>query len=79
MSKVKVEVNYAGVGELLKSKELESYMKETASSIASGLGSGYGYSTKKLGTRVVASVTAFTDEAARENAQNNTLLRAVSK
>lgn len=78
MSNVRIELNYAGVGQLLKSGEVESFIKNIADSKASALGAGYASDSYKAGTRVVASVYTDSIEAAKENMKNNTLLKAVS-
>lgn len=78
MSKVTVEVNYAGVGELLRSAAVASVVKKQADRIAGRCGTGYKTDQKVLNTRVVASTYTGTDAAARDNSKNNTLLKAVS-
>ena len=78
MSKTRIEINYAGVGQLLRSDETKSFIQQIASSKASALGSGYSSDTYQAGTRVIASVYTDTPEAARENMKNNTLLKVVS-
>lgn len=78
MSKVKVELNYAGVGELLRSEEIAGAVKEVAEQVAARAGDGYATDTYQAGTRVIASVYTETEEAMRDNLENNTLLKAVS-
>lgn len=78
MSKVKIEINYAGVGELLKSQEMADCVSGIAQQKASACGDGYGTDVYRAGTRVIASVFTETGEAKRDNYDNNTLLRAVS-
>lgn len=79
MSKVRIELNYANVGKLLKSQELADFLKKEADSRASALGSGYEADIYVAGTRVVSSIYTATPEAVRDNLQHNTLLKAVSK
>lgn len=69
----KVEVNYKGVSELLHSKEMEHVLLAEAQTIATKAGEGY--VGKQMPTRVIA-VEPFTDEAERDNYENNTLLKA---
>lgn len=76
--KVKVEINYAGVGEILKSSGMEEFLLNEAKTRASSLGSGYGTSTYHAGTRVIASISTLSQKAAKENLEKNTLLKAVS-
>ena len=78
MSKVRIEVNYAGVGALLHSEEVAALVGKEASTRASSLGNGYSSDVYQAGTRVIASVFTETPEAARDNMRNNSLLRAVS-
>lgn len=72
---MKVELNRSGVKELLNSPELEKGLEEIASGIKFKCGKGYAYDTKRMGTRVIASVYTSTDEAKKDNEQNNTILK----
>ena len=78
MSKIRVELNYAGVGELLKSQEIADTVKEVAEQVADRAGDGYATDVYQAGTRVIASVYTETEEAMKDNLENNTLLKAVS-
>lgn len=78
LSKTRIEINYAGVGQLLRSEETQQFLQTLASERASALGAGYDSDTYKAGTRVIASVYTDTPEAARDNLKNNTLLKVVS-
>ena len=73
----KVELNSAGVVELLKSAEMAAICKGYADGIAMRAGTGYTVSTYTGRTRVNASVRCATDEAWRDNLENNTLIKAV--
>ena len=74
---MKIELNSAGVRELLRSPEMESGLAELAAEIAAKAGSGYESDTKMMGTRVIASASAATEAAMKDNLANNTLLRAL--
>lgn len=76
MSKVRFELNKAGVRELLRSQEMMTVCKEYADRIRSRAGAGYEVSTYVGTNRVNASVYADTYEARRDNYENNTLLKA---
>ena len=76
-AKFRIELNSEGVKELLRSPEMAAICKEHARTIANRAGSGYGVSTYTGVTRVNASVITETMEAVRDNAKNNTLLKAV--
>ena len=78
MSKVKIELNYAGVGELLHSKKIEGEVKRIANQVSASAGDGYATDVYQAGTRVIASVYTETTEAMKDNQENNTLLKAVS-
>ena len=73
----KFELNRQGVSKLLKSTELQRVLEEQAAEIAGRAGDGYGYDTKMMGTRVIASVYTEDEETARADAENDTLLKAV--
>jgi hypothetical protein len=77
MSNVKCKLNYEGVGQLLKSDEMMAVCKEYADKALSSLGSGYQVTTKVGKTRVNAEVAATTYEARKENAENNSILKAL--
>ncbi len=75
--KVKVVLNRAGVLELLRSPELLAVCKEHADAARARLGAGYEVTTHTGKNRVNAQITAKTPAAYRENAQNNTILKAL--
>lgn len=77
MAKVKVEMNHDGMRDLLKSPELEKYLGELAQKIAGACGEGYAWDTKQMPTRVIASAYTDTYDAMKDNAANNTLLKAL--
>ena len=71
------ELNSQGVRELLQSQEMMGICKEYASKAQSKLGDGYEVETYKLDTRVAAKVQAETYKARKDNAKNNTILKAL--
>lgn len=75
MSKVRIELNSAGVRELLRSGEMGGIVSGLAGAAAARCGVGYASDQKLMPTRVVASVYTETAEAMRDNLQNNTILR----
>lgn len=78
MSKrVEIELNSAGIRELLKSYEIKSYCEELARGVAGRAGDGYAVDSMVGKTRANASVYADTKEANRDNMKNNTLLKAL--
>lgn len=76
MSKVKFELNRAGVRELMQSGEAIAVCKEYADAIQARAGEGYEVTTYVGKTRANASVHAATPEARQDNLENNTLLKA---
>lgn len=76
MSKVKFELNSAGVRELLKSQQMLDICRGYAEQIRDRAGAGYEVSTYVGKNRVNASVYADTYEARLDNYENNTLLKA---
>lgn len=74
---MKIELNSAGVRELLRSPELESGLRDLAADIAARAGDGYEADTRQMGTRVIASAATATQDAMKDNLANNTLLRAL--
>lgn len=75
MSNFRFELNSDGVRALLQSPEMVSVLKSCADSIAARAGEGYSvYIGPK---RANISVHTATDEAAQDNLDNNTLLKAV--
>lgn len=77
MSKVKFELNRAGVRELLRSQEAANVCRSYAAEVQGRAGDGYEVTTYIGRNRVNASVHAETYEARKDNYDNNTLLKAL--
>lgn len=77
MAKVKVELNRAGVRELMQSSEMMAVCKKYADNAVGRLGAGYEVTTMVGRTRVNAEVAAVTYEARKDNSANNTILKAI--
>ena len=75
MSSVKFEPNIAGFNELRRSPEMQGIIRQHAE--AASARAGNGYKVKMYPSRAIAVVEAATDEAAQDNLDNNTLLKAV--
>lgn len=73
----KIELNRAGVAELLKSPEMRGYCEDLANRAASGLGEGYEVTSYTGKTRANASIHAATSAARRDNMEHNSLLKAI--
>lgn len=77
MANVKIELNREGVRELLRSGEMMAACEEQANKACAKLGSGYKVTTKIGKTRVNASIAAESYKARKENAESNTILKAL--
>lgn len=75
MSSVKFEPNIAGFNELRRSGEMQAIIRGYAEAAAARAGNGY--KVKMYPSRAIAVVEAATEEAAQDNYDNNTLLKAV--
>lgn len=76
MSK-KFKLNRAGVRELMKSKEMQSILKEEAAAIKGRCGDGFDQDLHVGKNRANAMVWAESPKAKAENSENNTILKAV--
>lgn len=74
MSKVTIKLNRKGVRQLLQSPEMENALAFAAQN---RLGEGYKASYYKASTRVVAKVSAESPAARKENADTNSILKAL--
>ena len=77
MNKVIFKLNKAGVREMLRSNGTANVCREHANKVARRCGTGYEVTTYKGTNRANASVVAVTEEAIRENYENNTLEKAL--
>ena len=77
MSKITVKLNRAGVRKLLKSPEMENGLTQIAFAAQNRLGEGYDASYYTAQTRVVAEVSAESAAARKENADTNSILKAL--
>lgn len=77
MDNVKFELNLAGLNELMKSSEMQSVLESAASQAVGNAGGGYGSRVHVANWVAIANVYPTTRQAAKDNLDNNTLLRAV--
>lgn len=77
MSDLTIELDYQGVGELLKSEEMSNVISELAEGIKDRCGEGYECDVQVFQTRVVGSVYTDTSSAIKDNLNNNTILRSL--
>lgn len=71
----KFELDYEGVGQLLKSEEMQSVLISYASAVQNRAGDDYSVYVGR--TRANVSVRTDNDNAVQDNYENNTLLKAV--
>lgn len=76
MGNLKIELNRAGVRELLQSDEMMAICEKRANDALSQLGEGY-IVTKQVDDRVNASIYAETYQAKKDNSENNSIMKAV--
>ncbi len=69
--------NRSGVRALLKSAEMENFCAKEAEAIRSRCGEGYAAETNMEKNRVTAVVWPDTEDAWRDAAENNTILKAL--
>lgn len=77
MANVRFELNRAGVKELLQSDEMTAVLQQEANKILGRLPHGYGTTAGETSQRAKVTVGTRTFDAARDNLQNNTLLKAL--
>ena len=77
MAKVVIELDSAGMNEFLHSEDIVGICKDIADSAAAKLGPGYETDTWMGTSRGIASVKAVTEEAVRDNEENNTIIKAL--
>lgn len=77
MAKVKFKLDINGLRQLMKSGEMQSYLDSMGAKVASQAGDGYGYRTHVADYVAITNVFPDSEEAAKENYENNTLLKAL--
>lgn len=76
MSKVRFELDRAGVRALMRSPEMQAVLKARADTVKNRCGDGYEAYVAQ--TRAVAVVETVSQKAYNDNSANNTLLKATS-
>lgn len=77
MSKLKIELDSAGIQALLKSQEIMGTLQEAADGIQTQLGDRFQTSQHIGKTRANVSVYTEDPDALQDNAKNNTMLKAM--
>lgn len=78
MSKVQVKINLKGINEVMKSPEILSACEAAGSAVASAAGSDYATQSGLINYIAYCNVYPDSKEAAKENFEDNTILKAVS-
>lgn len=77
MSKTKFELNLPGLNELMKSDEMVSILEEAGAQVANAAGSEYAHRVHQGSFVAICNVYPDSKEAAHENFEENTLLKAL--
>lgn len=77
MSNVRIELNSEGIIGLMNSEEMQTVLRAYAERVAASAGIDTEITVQPGKTRASARVATASEEAARENSENNTLLRAL--
>lgn len=76
MSRVKVELNNSGVIQLFKSVEVQGWLDDLGAQVARTAGNDYDYDVHTVSGTALVTVFPASKEAAHENFENNSLLKA---
>lgn len=77
MSDVDFELNINGLRELMKSSEMQSALESAGQAVASNAGRDYGTRVHTASYVAICNVYPNSKEAATENYEENTLLKAL--
>ena len=77
MGKGKFKLNMPGLNELMKSAEMVNILQEAGNAVASSAGGDYGARVHQANWVAIANVYPTSRKAAKDNYENNTLLRAL--
>lgn len=77
MARVEFELDVNGLRELMKSGEMQAVLQEAGDSVASGAGGDYGVRVHVADYVAIANIYPDSKEAAKDNYENNTLLKAL--
>lgn len=77
MANVRFELNLPGLNELMKSSEMQSVLEAAGKAVANNAGSDYAVRVHNASWVAIANVYPNSKKAAKENYENNTLLKAL--
>ena len=75
MTKLKIELNYKAIGDLLKSQEVIDELMRIGNSMKNQAGNGYGIDSYIGKNRANVSIYPVTRKARKDNYSNNTLVK----
>lgn len=76
MANVKFELDLKGLNEVMKSSEMQSALMEAGQAVASAAGSDYVAEVHTASFVAISNVYPASKDAAKDNYENNTLLKA---
>ena len=77
MAKVKFKLNLKGLNELMKSEEMQNILEEKGKQVANNAGKEYASRVHLASFVAIANVYPDSKDAAKDNYENNTLLKAL--
>ena len=76
MANVKFELDLKGLNEVMKSSEMQNALMEAGQAVASAAGSDYEAEVHTASFVAISNVYPASKDAAKDNYDNNTLLKA---
>lgn len=77
MSNVKVELNSAGIRELLHSPGIQSALMQVGQTVQGRAGANFGAAAVDMPTRSIVRVSAINREGMKENSDDNVLVKSL--
>ena len=77
MANVEFKLDLAGLNELMKSGEMQAVLEEYGQQVAGRAGGDYGVRVHTASFVAIANIYPDSQEAAKDNYENNTLLKAL--
>ena len=78
MSNTRFELNLTGLNELMKSQEMCDALEAAGAAVANAAGAEYAHSVHQANFVAICNVYPDSKEAAHENYEDNTLVKALS-
>ena len=77
MSNVDFKLNLPGLNELMKSPEMQAALQDAGNAVSNVAGGDYGVRVHQASFVAIANVYPNTKRAAKDNYENNTLVKAL--